>query len=125
MGVEVAARDTVEFALDCDPVVTGAWRAAERIVAEHCPLRVVGLDSQRQVLARPGRGKRGALGILEADRDHGIAFPSIAVTANRRKPDHAGGGLAIVRPALPLPGFRSRRAPKDACQPGLRAGMRS
>jgi hypothetical protein len=37
----------------------------------------------------------------------------------------AGGGLVVVRPASPLPGSPSRRAWKDACQPGLRAAMRS
>ena len=48
---------------------------------------------------------------------------SIPVTVSRRKPGQAGGGLAAVRPALPLPGSPSSRARNDACQPGLRAGI--
>ena len=49
----------------------------------------------------------------------------IAVTVNPRKPRQAGGGLVVMSPALPLPGSPSTSAWKEACQPGLRAGIRS
>ena len=51
-GVQIAADDALAFALDGDAVVAGVGRSREGVVAEHRPALLVGLDSQRELLAR-------------------------------------------------------------------------
>ena len=58
-GVQVAAGGAVRLALDGDPVVVGAGRSREGVVAQHRSLLSVGLQSQRQVLAG-ARGRQPA-----------------------------------------------------------------
>ena len=67
--VQVAAGGAVGLALDGDPVVAGAGRSREGVVAQQRPLVGVGPDPHREVLARAGGGERRAVGILEADGD--------------------------------------------------------
>ena len=125
-GVEIAAGGAVVLPLDGDAVGAGAGRSRQRVVPEHRSLRVVGLDSQREVLAGAcaaaalrRRGPRG--GSRSPSRSRGRS----PATVSRRNPGQAGGGLVTARPALPPPGSPSSRARNDACQPGLSAGMRS
>jgi len=55
VGVQIAADCAAGFALDADPVVAGARRPRERVVAEGRPV-LVELDTQREVLTR-ARGR--------------------------------------------------------------------
>src|SRR4051794_16494141 len=73
-GVQIATGGAGVLVLDRDPVVAGAGRSREGVVAQHRPLFSVGLESHGQVLAGArGRG-RAAVGVLEADVDHGVAL---------------------------------------------------
>src|SRR5947209_2930391 len=74
LGVQVAARGTVGFALDGDPVIRGAGRPGERVVAEHRALLRARPNPQREVLPRPRSWKSRAGGIVQADRDRRIAL---------------------------------------------------
>ena len=73
-GVQIAARRPAGFALDADPVVAGAGRPGERVIAEDRPVIVVGLDTQREVLTRARGGYRCAVEALEADGDNRVAL---------------------------------------------------
>ena len=116
-GVQVAAGRAVGLALDGDPVVAGVGRSGQGVVAEQRPLFVVGLDAQREVLAGARGGKRCAVGVLEADRDHGVALGLDRGDGSRRKPGQAGAGS---RPS----GRRSaaRLSVEQGAERGLPAG---
>ena len=54
-GVQIAAGDAIGFVLDGNPVVARPGWARERVVAQHRPLLLVGLDAHGEVLTRAGR----------------------------------------------------------------------
>ena len=124
-GVKKATCGSIVLALDRDPVVAGVGRTGEGVIPEHRSLLAVGLDPQREVLARAWGRERCAVGSSTRIEMTESLSRTITVTVRRRKPGQAGGGLALARPALPPPGSPSSNALNDVCQPGLRAGMRS
>ena len=114
-GVQVAAGGTTWFELDSDPVVARPGWSGERVVAQH-RLAAASSGWTRNVRYCPGRAAGTGAPVGSSRRIEMAESLSrvMAVTANSRKPAQAGGGLAAVRPALPLPGFLVEQSPERA-----------
>jgi hypothetical protein len=53
--VQITAGDAVGFAFDGDPIVARPRRSRKGVIAQHRPLSLVGLHTQREVLTRARR----------------------------------------------------------------------
>ena len=125
-GVQVAAGGALLLALDGEPVAARAGPSRKGVVAQHRPLLIVGPKSQREVLAGARGRERLAVGILEADGDHRVA---LALDRRDRQPAEPCPGRRRARRdqarVASAPALARAARLNDACQPGLRAGMRS
>ena len=117
--VQVAAGGAVGLALDGDPVGAGrrAGRRASSCAAAAAPRGRAGCGP-----SGTGPGSAGGSGAPAGSSRRMEITESLSrstpTTASGRKPGQAGGGLAVVSPALPPPGAASSSARNEACQPG-------